>query len=334
MKPTARPTDAPTRRDFVSLMTLASAALPLAGLPVTARAAKSAAPRAMAGPRPPTTIHVFSKPLQWLSYEAASELAAETGFVGIDFSVRPGGHVEPEKVEDDLPKAVAAARKAGLKTDMISTGITSAREPHTERVLRTAQKLGITIYRLGGIQYDAREDVWKSVQKNKAMLKDLAGMNRDLGLHGALQNHPGGRVASPIWDLFEMVRELDPRWIGSQYDIRHATCEGGLSWALGLRLIHPWIKSTAIKDFNWVQSPGKGTPQNVPLGEGIVDYDLYFKMVGDLNITGPMSMHFEYPPFERLKTVPPAAERRKQIAAAMTRDLRALKTRMAKHQIT
>ncbi len=325
-----------TRRDFVSKMALAGAALPFASLSPEAKAARPASSAPATGPmtpRSPTCIHVFSKPLQWLSYEAAAELAAETGFGGIDFSVRPAGHVEPERVEEDLPRAVEAAHKAGLKVEMITTGIADAHDKHTAPILRTAAKLGVKFYRLGGLPYNPREEVWKTVQKYKAVVKDLADLNREHGLHGAFQNHPGGRVASPIWDLFELVRELDPRWIGSQYDVRHATCEGGLSWPLGLRLIHPWIKCTDIKDFKWVQAPGRGTPENVPMGEGIVDYDLYFKMVRELNIGGPMSMHFEYPPFERLKPIPAAAERRKLIGAAMQRDIQALKVRMAKHQI-
>lgn len=64
-------------------------------------------------------LHVFSKPLQWLGYDAMAELVAEAGLGGIDLSVRPKGHVEPERVGEDLPKAVEAARKQGLTIEMI-----------------------------------------------------------------------------------------------------------------------------------------------------------------------------------------------------------------------
>ena len=83
-------------------------------------------------------VHVFSKPLQWLGYDALAEMLAEAGAEGIDLSVRPGGHVLPENVKTDLPKAVAAARKNGLRIDMITTAITKADENYTADILKTS----------------------------------------------------------------------------------------------------------------------------------------------------------------------------------------------------
>src|SRR5690349_12804185 len=97
-----------TRRDFISGLAIAGATLPLAGLASRVRAAQPGANVAASGSEP-TCLHVFSKPLQWQSYDEAAALIAETGYTGIDYSVRPGGHVLPEKVETDLPRAVEAA---------------------------------------------------------------------------------------------------------------------------------------------------------------------------------------------------------------------------------
>ena len=68
-------------------------------------------------------VHVFSKHLQWLDYEAMARAAADIGFDGVDLTVRPGGHVLPENVEVDLPRAVQAVRAKGLKADRITTAI-------------------------------------------------------------------------------------------------------------------------------------------------------------------------------------------------------------------
>ena len=67
-------------------------------------------------------LHTFSKPLQWLGYDALAESLAQAGFCGIDLSVRAKGHVEPEKVEQDLPRAVEAARKQGIKAGDLVRG--------------------------------------------------------------------------------------------------------------------------------------------------------------------------------------------------------------------
>jgi sugar phosphate isomerase/epimerase len=287
----------------------------------------------MAGATGPTTMHVFAKPLQWLDYAGTAALIADAGFGGIDYAVRPAGHVLPEKVEEDLPRAIEAAHKKGLKVEMITTAIVSAREKFTEPLLRTAVKHGVKIYRLGVLNYDEKLGVWGSLQKYKPAMKELADLNQSLGIHGAWQNHAGIRVGSALWDLHELLRDVDPRWVGVQYDIRHAVAEGGLSWPLPLKLLAPWIKCTDMKDFKWEQSRGKALIENVPIGEGVVNFDAYFKLVRELNISGPVSVHFEYPPFERSLKPLSDSEKRTQFIAAMKKDLAALKGYMAKQKM-
>jgi sugar phosphate isomerase/epimerase len=137
-----------------------------------------------------------------------------------------------------------------------------------------------------------------------------------------------------MWDLHHLLRDIDPRGLGVQYDIRHAVCEGGQSWPVALKLLAPWIRCLDIKDFKWLQSPGKATVDNTPLGEGIVPFDAYFKLLRELKISGPMSMHLEYPPFERPPATLSAADRVRQMTAFMKQDLAFLKAAMARNQIT
>ncbi len=330
--PPAQP--ACTRRNFLSTLAVASAALPLAPLAARGQSpANRAVPVSTAGAaKTPPVLHVFAKPLQWLSYEGTAALAAEAGLGGIDYAVRPAGHVLPEKVQEDLPRAIEAAHKAGLKVEMITTAIVSAREPHTENLLRTAAKHGVKIYRLGNFSFDPKLDVMASLEQLKPAVKELAALNQSLGLQGAFQNHAGTRVGSALWDLHELLRDVDPRWMGVQYDIRHATAEGGLSWPLPLRLLAPWIRCTDIKDFKWQQSPGRAVIENVPLGEGVVNFDQYFKLVSELNIRGPISMHFEYPPFERGPEMT-EAQKRNALLAAMKKDVAFLKGHLAKQKL-
>jgi len=131
-----------SRRRFLSQLALAGAAMPLAQVATAVRAAEPKAKSATAGSgvTAPTVIHVFSKPMHQMSHAETAKLLAECGYGGIDYTVRvPQGHVLPEKVQEDLPRAIDAAHAAGLKVEMITTEITSVREPHAEITLRTAR---------------------------------------------------------------------------------------------------------------------------------------------------------------------------------------------------
>lgn len=269
-----------------------------------------------------------------LSYADTAKLIADAGYGGIDYTVRvPQGHVLPERVKEDLPRAIDAAHAAGLKVEMITTEITSARDPHAETLVRTAAKLGVKCYRLGYWNYDAKLGIAGTLEKMKPVRKELAALNASVGIHGAIQNHSGVRVGSAVWDLYELLRDIDPNALGLQHDIRHATAEGGQSWPVALKLLHPWIRCTDIKDFKWQQSPGRAVVEDVPMGEGIVPLDAYFKLYRELNMSGPMSVHFEYSPFEKPpKPLTPDAQRA-QFAAPMKRDFGILHAIMARHQV-
>ena len=319
-KPPASPT---TRRQFLAQATAAGVGLPLVGWPRPGRTSVEKE-RARRAERP---LCVFSKHLQFLGYEAMAEAAAEIGFDGVDLTVRPGGHVLPENAEEDLPKAVAAVKAAGLAVPMMTTRITDPADPLTEPVLRVASEQGIEAYRMGYLSYQDDLGVAESLEALRPQMEGLAAMNATYGLHGAYQNHAGTRVGGPVWDLWLLLEGLDPEHVGCQYDVRHATVEGGTAWPLSFKLLHPFVKTTVIKDFKWAEGDdGRWHVQNVPLGEGMVDFAAYFDMVKEYGIEGPISVHFEYRLAEEGAS---EEEERAQTVAAMRRDLETLRSMLA-----
>mgnify|MGYP002525479526 CR=1 FL=1 len=113
------------------------------------------------------------------------------GFDGIEAAVREGGHVLPEHAEEELPRLVEALKKNGLAVTIMASSINSVRQPLTEKVLRTAAGLGIKRYRLAYLRYDLAKPIRPQIASHRAQLKDLAEMNRDLGISGVYQNHAG-----------------------------------------------------------------------------------------------------------------------------------------------
>ena len=306
-----------SRREF-----LGTASAGAAGLAAALRGAEAAPARTAP---PAVSLSVFSKHLQHLDYRALAETVAESGFDGIDLTVRDGGHVLPARVRDDLPKAVEATRAAGIMVPMITTTIVSVRDPHAEAVLETASRLGVRDYRLGWLPYDRARGITGTFDALLPQFRELAALNEKLGIRGGYQNHAGDRFGCAVWDLWMVLKDVNSPWLGCQYDIRHAVIEGMSSWPNGLRAIAPYIHTIDIKDGRWERTPKGWQPVTVPLGDGAVDLLKFLKELRGLGVAKPVSMHFEYA-FPETGT---PAERRKAAVALMRKDAERLRTVMA-----
>jgi len=235
----------------------------------------------------------FTKPFQHVGYEQTADVVAEIGWSGIECPVRKKGQVEPERVEDELPKLHEALKKRGLTIGQITTDIRRA-DPLAERVLRTARQLGVTRYRLSYFHYDLQKAIPPQLAEIKAGLRDLAQLNQELGMRGGVQNHHGRNyVGAAIWDIHELVKDHAQGELGVCFDLGHATIEGGTSWPIQAKLMEPYLTSVYVKDFTWQKTSKGWAPKWCPLGEGLVRRE-FFDWLKTTNYTGPISQHVEY----------------------------------------
>ncbi|MDE3742817.1 TIM barrel protein [Maribacter polysaccharolyticus] len=309
-----------SRRDFIKQSALAGSAL-VFPFPGIARNAFENFKNPDVGPN----VFLFSKHLQFLDYDAMSEATADMGFNGVDLTVRPKGHVSPEKVVDELPKAVEAMKKFDLLPLMMTTNILDAEKKESLSVLKTASALNFTHYRTGWLSYPENRTIEESQALYAQQFKKLETVNKKYGLIGGYQNHAGNHVGAPIWDIPPILGHSPNEHMGCQYDIRHAMVEGGTCWELGLRHIRPYINSIVIKDFKWGKENGTWKPVNTPLGEGMVDFGRYFSLLKKYKINVPISLHLEYDlggaeRGESQITIP-----KKEVFNAMKKDLEFLK---------
>lgn len=269
----------------------------LAGSAVTVAALATGAVGSLAAPAASQRRYpllAFSKPFQDLSPEETAELVAEVGWDGIECPVRKGGQIEPENVEEALPSMVAALQKRGKTVGLITTDITRA-DARAEKVLRTAAKLGITRYRTGAWRYAKDKTIPAQLDEIRAPLRDLAALNKSLGIQGGVQNHSGAdSVGAAGWDLYELLRGLDPKHLGVCFDIGHATLEGGYSWPVQARLLEPFFTVVYVKDFAWIKSPKGARAEWLPLGDGTINRE-FFGWLKKSSYAGPISQHHEYP---------------------------------------
>jgi L-ribulose-5-phosphate 3-epimerase len=249
-------------------------------------------------------ISMFSKQLHWLNYDELANAAFKLGFDGLDLTVRAKGHVLPDNVERDLPLAVAAAKRAGIKVYFISTDINDAEDPLTERIIKTAASLNIKHYRMKWYYYDEKISIVSNIKIFEKKMIKLAKLNKKYKIFGEYQNHSlqyepgvyfGPYFSSTIWDLYLVLKKINSPWLGSQYDICHATIESTRSWGIGLDLLTPYIKSIHVKDYVWKKNGKVWDLKGVPIGEGMVDYKKFFEIVKKSKINVPITFYYNYP---------------------------------------
>ena len=263
----------------------------------------------------PGPICLFSKHLPKLGWEALAEAVKVAGFDGVDLTVRPGGHVLPARAVEDLPLAHAAIRRQGLALPMITTNLTRADDPHASSLLATAGQLSIPFFKPG---YYPDQDTDPVSETRRAMesFAELAALGARHRIVAGFHNHTGS-LGSVLSEIDPAMRRIPPAHAGYYFDIRHAVCEGGGNgWRLALQHAAPRLRMIALKDFFWARTDRGWRPVDTPLGDGMVNWPLFFRKLRQINFRGPVSLHLEYPLEGRTST-----EQRRQILLAAQRDL-------------
>ena len=301
------------RRNFVKKAGLASAAVPLLSF--------NNASGLFHSNTNGLDINIFSKHLQFLDIKKAAEIAATLGFNGMDLTVRPNGHILPENAADELPKAIAAIEAAGSSCKMITTTIEDADHTYDREILKAAGESGVDFYRSNWFSYQEDISMQASLELFQNRIKGLSDLNKKHGIVGCYQNHAGTKIGASFWEIEALFEKADPDYFGTQYDIRHAVVEGGYSWKNGLNLLQGHIKTIVLKDFKWAKEKGVWKAVNVPIGDGMVDFTTYFKLLKSYGLNPPVSLHLEYPLGGAEKGKPTIEVDEKIVYDAMKKDL-------------
>lgn len=286
-----------------------------------AAAAMAAAPAA-----PKLKLSVFTKHLQFLQGpEALADAIASIGFDGADVALRKGGTIEPEHAREEFPKLIKALASRGVSVPMITSGIVDAESPLAEPVLALLKEHGIRYYRWGGFRYDYKQPLAPQLEAAKPRVAKLAELNRKYGVCAMYHTHSGlNQIGASIWDIREILKDFDPAHVAINYDIGHATVEGGFGgWINSFHISGKHLRGIALKDFVWIKA--RKRPEWCPIGEGMVNFPEFFAMVAKSGFDGPLQVHYEFPlggaeSGKTQITMPP-----QQVFAAMKKDLAALR---------
>ena len=278
-------------------------------------------------------INFFTKPLDKYGNDFMIDTLKMGGVDGLDLTVRPKGSVLPEKVAEDLPVVAEMAKKNGLFLEMMVSNITSDETPHAKNVLKIAAQHGIKHYRMGYFRYNDNEKAKETIAHAQTQIQSRIEINAQYGIQGGYQNHTGNYFGAPLWDLIGVLEKVASPWISSQFDIYHAYSEGYRSWEVGMEIMAPKIGSLAIKDFTWEINNGRAKIKKVPLGQGIVDLDGFFKNIKNMNITAPITLHIEYPLLEKYEENLSLIEKQKIIVGKIQNDVQFIKSKLHQYQL-
>ena len=246
-------------------------------------------------------LALVSRHVQWTSGEHGIEIAKRAGFPAILWTVRKGAHIEPAQVERELPRLVRLSHDAGLATPMIITNIGDAQSEGAARILATMQGLGISLYRAAAPRYRYDQPIAPQFAAFRDKLTGLVALNRTFGTTAAFHTHAyADTIGGSAWDLWMLMKDLDPRYVGLNYDIGHVTAKGGAGWRESIRAVGDFLHSCSIKDFYWEKEktvPAGQWPWRTRLvrpGDGMVNFLDFFRYLQGIGFDGPLETYFEY----------------------------------------
>jgi len=238
---------------------------------------------------------LFSKMFQTLSLSEFADLVESMKLDGVDLTVRPNGYIKPEEVKEKLPKAVEIFKSRGLQVPMLTTAITSSEEPYSEEIFRIASYLGVKYIKLGYWTYMGFGYLRKQIEKVRRQLKGVEKLSKEYNITAGVHIHSGMFITAEPTVLWLILDGFDPNLVGAYIDPGHMCVEGGLAgWLMGLDILADKIRIVAIKDYGWFKVKGQWAARTVPIGQGLVQWKEVFRILKQVNFSGPLSVHSEY----------------------------------------
>ncbi len=244
---------------------------------------------------------MFSKYLNALSIAQVGETVRALGFDGVDLTVRPHGHVQPEDAAHALKPAVRTLNQAGLVVPMITTAITSAGDTHAEAIARAAGESGVRTLKLGYWPYRGFGHLHAQIEEARRELDGLAALARRYGVQFCIHTHSGSSLSASAAVVRILLEGFDPALVGAYVDPGHMAVEGGLAgWRQELELIGDRVSLVAVKNFAWFHDPDPTTGQPrwhvkvVPLAHGLTPWGEVMTNLRLIGYDGDFSVHSEY----------------------------------------
>jgi len=265
---------------------------------VVSEALPGSAILAATDPVPETCI--YTEHFQELPIPEVCRVFRRIGVDGLDLTVRPGGHIEPEAAPKDLPVAVQSAQEHGLRIMMLTTGITDP-DRQAEGILATCQRLGIQRIKLGYYQVGEFGQLRNHLDDARRRLNAVVDLAAKFEVRPCVHVHSGPTIPSNGFMLHRLIRDIPPDRVGAYLDSCHLMITGGAGgWRQAIDLLTPWISLVALKNFQWHRDDRDSIGQQrwhrdyCRLGDGIAPIPEFVRSIHQAGYRGFYTLHTEY----------------------------------------
>jgi sugar phosphate isomerase/epimerase len=262
----------------------------LAGALAAGQARAQARSGDTAPPRATPLVCLYSQALIEIDYIELPQIVRGLGFEGCNLTVKPGGHVNPGAADVSLMPALEAMSGVDLEVPIITTALTSMADPTAGEVLGLAGVIGVPFFRPGPWRFEAPSPALQRA------IAGLAAVGRSSKMAMGIPN-TGAAAGATVATVSRIVRPLDPRWVGFDFDPSSAAAEGGLdAVAAAFAMALPRLKMVTARDCRKDATP-------CPLGEGVVDWQHFFGLLAGAKFTGPITLQIEHKPPDKLAAI-------------------------------
>ena len=244
---------------------------------------------------------MLSKPLENLSYAELADTVADLGMDGVDLTVRSPGHVLPERVKTDLPKAAEAMRTRDLEIGWLTTAVDSAASPHAEDILATASDLGIRQLKLGYYRYAGFGTMRRQIAEVRAQLQGIERLCRKYSIQAGIHAHYGPTLSATTHVVALLLDGFDPAAICYYPDLGHMGIEGSFGgWVHGLDLLADRVHMLALENVAQFREvdPETGAARwrtkVVPFDQGFIPFPEALQYLKQIGYAGYASFQAEY----------------------------------------
>ena len=243
----------------------------------------------------------FCKWCQDLPLPDMAKNLKELGLDGVDLPCRPSAPITHANGPEKLPEAKKVFEDHGLRLERLVTSLLEA-NAETERLLETIHELGIKKIRVDCGSMDSSRlgaDFSEAINIARKKLAALAGLLEKHQVKGGFQNHSGIGLGVNLSSCLLMLQDLDPEWIGVQYDPGHCMISGE-SIEMGVGMLGPYLHSVNLKNSRQEYFFDRETGQLafkpiwVPLWDGMLNIPKLLKLLWEAGYRDPLSIHAEH----------------------------------------